>query len=210
MAGEYQRALELFEGDEDLARLAHNYRFVLPDSLWEDVLALHENVGAGVQLVFDRLQEANPDTLAGVFGTGQWANKAVLPAERLTAVIYVFTSMQLDPESVTHDLLGAGYEFLLNLHIAARPGPVPAPARRRARERVLPRAGRGVGATRRSRLVRLRLRRHPPARSGLRAHARHLWRRLRRRLAGLGHGLRRVLSRAGGHPRGVGGRLSSA
>lgn len=111
---EHARALELFDGDEELAALPDNYRFVVPDGCrWEDVLALHENVGAGLQLVFDRLQEANPDTLAGVFGTAQWANKAILPEERLTAVIDVFTSLKLDPDSVTHDLLGASYEYLL-------------------------------------------------------------------------------------------------
>jgi type I restriction enzyme M protein len=111
---EYERALELFDGDAELATLPDNYRFVVPDGCrWEDVLALHENVGAGMQLVFDRLQEANPDTLAGVFGTAQWANKAVLPEERLTAVIDVFTGLKLDPDSVTHDLLGNAYEYLL-------------------------------------------------------------------------------------------------
>jgi type I restriction enzyme M protein len=111
---EHARAVELFERDEDLAALPDNYRFVVPTGcLWEDVLALHENVGAGLQLVFDRLQEANPDTLAGVFGTAQWANKTVLPEERLTSVLDVFTGMKLDPDSVTHDLLGNGYEYLL-------------------------------------------------------------------------------------------------
>ena len=101
-------------GDEDLAALPDNYRFVVPQGCrWEDVLALHENVGAGLRLVFDRLVEANPDTLAGVFGTAQWANKAVLPEERLTAVIDVFTSLTLDPDSVSHDLLGNAYEYLL-------------------------------------------------------------------------------------------------
>jgi type I restriction enzyme M protein len=111
---ERARAMELFDGDGDLAALPDNYRFIVPDGCrWEDVLALDENVGAGLQLVFDRLQEANPETLAGVFGTAQWANKAVLPEERLTAVLDVFTGMKLDPDSVTHDLLGNGYEFLL-------------------------------------------------------------------------------------------------
>lgn len=123
---EHARALELFDGDEDLAALPDNYRFIVPQAkggkhdasspkgcTWEDLLALDENVGAGVQLIFDRLQEANPDTLAGVFGTAQWANKAVLPEERLTSVIDVFTSLKLDPENVTHDLLGNAYEFLL-------------------------------------------------------------------------------------------------
>lgn len=74
---------------------------------------LHENIGAGLQLIFDRLQEANPDTLAGVFGSAQWANKQVLPEERLLAVLDVFSSLQLDPDSVTHDLLGNAYEYLL-------------------------------------------------------------------------------------------------
>jgi type I restriction enzyme M protein len=111
---EYQKALALYDGDEDLARLPENFRFVVPEGcLWDDVLKLHENIGAGLQLIFDRLQEANPDTLAGVFGTAQWANKQVLPEERLLAVLDVFSSLQLDPDSVTHDLLGNAYEYLL-------------------------------------------------------------------------------------------------
>jgi type I restriction enzyme M protein len=66
---EYQQALELFDGDEQLARLPDNYRFVVPEGcLWDDILALHENVGAGVQLVFDRLPEANPARLPASSG----------------------------------------------------------------------------------------------------------------------------------------------
>lgn len=111
---EHALALERFAGDEALAALPENYRFnVPPGCLWDDVLALPENVGAGLQLIFDRIQEANPEALAGVFGTVQWANKEVLPEERLVAVLDVFTTLKLDPDSVPHDLLGAGYEYLL-------------------------------------------------------------------------------------------------
>lgn len=111
---ERAQALESFNGDEELAALPENYRFVVPEGcLWEDVLKLHENVGAGLQLVFDRLQEANPDTLAGVFGTARWADTRHLPEERLTRVLDVFTGLKLDPDSVTHDLLGNAYEYLL-------------------------------------------------------------------------------------------------
>ena len=111
---EYQKALALYDGDEDLAGLPENFRFVVPAGcLWEDVLKLHENIGAGLQLIFDRLQEANPETLAGVFGTAQWANKQVLPEERLLLVLDVFTGLKLGPENVTHDLLGNAYEYLL-------------------------------------------------------------------------------------------------
>ena len=111
---EHKKALALYDGDEDLACLPENFRFVVPTGcLWEDVLKLHENIGAGLQLIFDRLQEANPETLAGVFGTAQWANKQVLPEERLLLVLDVFTGLKLGPENVTHDLLGNAYEYLL-------------------------------------------------------------------------------------------------
>lgn len=111
---EYAQLLERYDGDDALAREPDQYRFVVPDGcLWDDVLALPENVGAGLQLIFDRLQEANPETLAGVFGTAQWANKQVLPEERLVAALDVFTSLKLDPDNVTHDLLGNAYEYLL-------------------------------------------------------------------------------------------------
>lgn len=111
---EHELALQRFDDDVELAALPENHRFVVPKGcLWDDVLALPENVGAGLQLVFDRLQEANPDAFAGVFGTVQWANKEVLPEERLIAALDVFTKLKLDPGSVSHDLLGNGYEYLL-------------------------------------------------------------------------------------------------
>lgn len=111
---EYRSALENFDGDEQLALLPENYRFLVPEGCsWATVLSFNENVGARVQGVFDRLQEANPDSLAGVFGSAQWANKEVLPEDRLEAAIDVLTTLQLDPETVSHDLLGNAYEFLL-------------------------------------------------------------------------------------------------
>ena len=68
---EYQKALALYDGDEDLAGLPENFRFVRvppPGCLWEDVLKLHENIGAGCNSSSTPPKEANPETLAGVFG----------------------------------------------------------------------------------------------------------------------------------------------
>lgn len=113
-AWERAQALEAFGGDEELAALPDNYRFVLPKGCrWQDALALHENVGAGLQTIFDRIQEANPEMLAGIFGDVQWANKEKLPEPALTNVLDVFSSLKLDPELVSHDLLGNAYEYLL-------------------------------------------------------------------------------------------------
>src|SRR3954462_15680749 len=102
---EYARALDEFDGDDDLARLPDNFRFVLPDGcLWRDVQDLNENVGAGLQTILDRIQEANPDALAGIFGGANWADKERLPEHALTNVLDVFDTLRLDPENVPYDL----------------------------------------------------------------------------------------------------------
>jgi type I restriction enzyme M protein len=111
---EYAKAIEDFDGNEELARLPENFRFVIPeDCLWEDLQKVAENVGAALQLILDRIQEANPDTLGGIFGGAQWANKEALPEHALTNVLDVFDSLKLDPETIPHDLLGNAYEYLL-------------------------------------------------------------------------------------------------
>jgi type I restriction enzyme M protein len=111
---EYQQALEGFGGDEELARHPDNFRFVLPNKChWDDVRKLTENVGAGLQKILQRIEQANPETLAGIFGDVQWANKEKLPEQALVGVIDEFSTLQLDPDSTPGDILGAAYEYLL-------------------------------------------------------------------------------------------------
>jgi type I restriction enzyme M protein len=111
---EYQQALEGFAGDEALARHPDNFRFVLPDKChWDDVRRLTENVGAGLQKILQRIEQANPETLAGIFGDVQWSNKDKLPEHVLVGVIDEFSSLKLDPDSTPGDILGASYEYLL-------------------------------------------------------------------------------------------------
>lgn len=119
---EYARALDAFEGDEELARLEDNFRFVLPDAdldrklpgcHWRDVQALTENVGAGLQTILQRIELANADTLAGIFGDVQWANKDKLPEHTLLNVIEEFSTLDLSPDNAPGDVLGAAYEYLL-------------------------------------------------------------------------------------------------
>ena len=111
---ERAKALEEFDGDEALADLPDNYRFLIPEGcLWSDVRGVDENIGAALQDVLDRIQEANADTLGGIFGGAQWANKEALPEHALENVIDVFDSLKLDPETTSHDLLGNAYEYLL-------------------------------------------------------------------------------------------------
>lgn len=111
---EHARLLQEFDEDEKLARLPDNYRFVIPEGcLWKDVEKVAENLGAALQTALDRIQEANPEKLAGIFGGVAWGDKQRLPEAALVAVMEVFSSLQLDPDSAPNDLLGNAYEYLL-------------------------------------------------------------------------------------------------
>src|SRR3954464_5163553 len=49
---ERKRALDEFDGDEELASLPDNYRFIIPEGCtWEVVQKLEENIGAGLQRI---------------------------------------------------------------------------------------------------------------------------------------------------------------
>ena len=96
------------------AALADYHRFAIPKNChWADLRSTTENVGYNLQLIFDRIQEANSTTLAGIFGEVAWANKERLPEHALLNLIDTFNRIPLDPAAVPHDMLGAAYEYLL-------------------------------------------------------------------------------------------------
>ncbi|MGQ0825119.1 MAG: type I restriction-modification system subunit M [Actinomycetota bacterium] len=111
---EHTVALALYPGDDQLAALAENYRFQIPDGChWSDLQRAPENVGVALQNILDHIQEANPDTLAGIFGDVPWGNKEKLPEHSLLNLIDAFHTLDLSPSKVGHDVLGNAYEYLL-------------------------------------------------------------------------------------------------
>jgi type I restriction enzyme M protein len=111
---EHERALVDFGGDEDLAVLPENYRFQIPDGChWRDLRRVTDNVGVALQTMLQRVEQANPDTLALIFGDVAWANKDKLPEHALLNLIESFGSLGLRPDRVGHDVLGSAYEYLL-------------------------------------------------------------------------------------------------
>jgi len=93
---------------------ADYHRFTIPDGChWADLRRVHENVGVALQKILDRIQQANPETLAGIFGDVAWGNKDKLPEPSLLNLIEAFGSLDLSPERVGHDILGNAYEYLL-------------------------------------------------------------------------------------------------
>lgn len=90
------------------------HRFAVPVGChWSDLRAESSNVGVRLQRILDRLQQVNPNKLAGIFGDVAWGNKERLPEPSLLNLIDTFDSLTLNPKAVPHDMLGAAYEYLL-------------------------------------------------------------------------------------------------
>lgn len=111
---EHARAIEDFGADLTGEIEADYHRFVLPDGChWSDLRRVPENIGVALQRNLDRVQQANPETLAGIFGDVAWGNKEKLPEPSLIALLNAFGSLDLSPSRVGNDVLGNAYEYLL-------------------------------------------------------------------------------------------------
>lgn len=111
---EHAAALKEYEGDEELADLPENHRFAIPQGAhWDDIRKVTKNVGAAILKAMQAIAAANPDTLPGVFGEGDWGNKNLLPDATLSDLIEHFSTKTLSVANLPEDELGQGYEFLI-------------------------------------------------------------------------------------------------
>lgn len=111
---EHDAALEEYGDDLDDEIEADFHRFEMPEgTLWSETTTKVKNLGAEIARTFQRIEKANPRSLAGVFGDASWGNKERIPESALLGLIKAFNQIRLDPSTVSHDLLGAGYEYLL-------------------------------------------------------------------------------------------------
>ncbi|WP_030851861.1 type I restriction-modification system subunit M [Streptomyces sp. NRRL S-475] len=110
---EHAAALEEY-GDEELACLRENHRFAVPDGAhWADLRKVTSNVGTALKAAMRAIESANPDTLTGVFGDGEWTNKDLLPDATLSDLIEHFSTKTLSVANLPEDELGQGYEYLI-------------------------------------------------------------------------------------------------
>jgi type I restriction enzyme M protein len=106
-------ALEIY-GDEELADLPENHRFAIPDGAhWDDIRAVTRNAGRTILNAMRGIEKANPDTLPGVFGDGDWGNRNLLPDATLNDLVEHFSTKTLSVANLPEDELGQGYEFLI-------------------------------------------------------------------------------------------------
>ncbi len=83
---------------------ADYHRFALPDGThWRQVTTRTDNLGSRIGKALDRIEQANPDSLAGIFGDAAWGNKERLPEPSLVALINAFSGLTLNAEVVPHD-----------------------------------------------------------------------------------------------------------
>ncbi|WP_159619423.1 type I restriction-modification system subunit M [Arthrobacter zhaoguopingii] len=113
---DYERARALRDFGDDLTDelAATLHTFTIPEGChWADVIGTAEHTGDKLGKVLARVQALNPDSLPGVFGDVQWANQDRLPQSALMALLNTFNAVRLDPDSVSGDMLGSAYEYLL-------------------------------------------------------------------------------------------------
>ena len=110
---EHVAAMEVYD-DEELADLPENHRFAIPSGChWNDIRGITQNIGATLLHAMRIIEKANPDTLPGVFGDGDWGNKELLPDPTLADLIEHFSTKTLSIANLPEDELGNGYEYLI-------------------------------------------------------------------------------------------------
>jgi len=111
---EHDQAVEAFGEDVDDEVAADFHKFDIPDGChWNDLRRVGENHGIELLRIMQRIEAANPDKLAQIFGNAPWADPDKMPPERLERLIEHFGQKSLRPSEVSNDLLGRGYEYLL-------------------------------------------------------------------------------------------------
>ena len=111
-----ERAEALAESgnDEDYAALPEHHRFQIPEGChWSDLRSRTTNVGQAIQHSARGIEKSNPNTLYGIFGDVQWTNKDRLPDDLLVNLIDHFSALDLSNKSVSTDVLGDAYEYLI-------------------------------------------------------------------------------------------------
>jgi len=111
---EFDEALAASEGDNEYASFNENHRFHIPkEAHWNKVREVTENVGLVIESAMRSIEQANPETLTGIFGDATWTNKNRLSDETLIDLIEYFSKYKLNLTNVPDDQLGDGYEYLI-------------------------------------------------------------------------------------------------
>lgn len=111
---EFEKALAESDGDMEYAAFAENHHFQIPEGArWQDIRETTVNIGQALQGAMRAIEQANPDTLQGIFGDASWTNKERLSDAMLTNLIEHYSQHTLNLANVPDDKLGNAYEYLI-------------------------------------------------------------------------------------------------
>lgn len=114
---ETQDALKLSGGDIEFAEFPENHRFIIPKGChWKDVRETSENIGLAIVNAMNGIEQANPDTLRGLFSSFDdaiWTDKTKLSDERLKNLIEHMSKLKVGNKNYSADVMGDSYEFLI-------------------------------------------------------------------------------------------------
>ncbi len=111
---EFENALAESDSDLEYAAFAENHHFQIPEGAhWNDIRETTVNIGLALQNAMRAIEQANPDTLHGIFGDASWTNKERLSDAMLTNLIEHYSQHKLDLKNVPDDKLGDAYEYLI-------------------------------------------------------------------------------------------------
>lgn len=83
---------------------------------WQDVRQTSEDVGTAIVSAMMAIEQANPDTLAGLFSSfddANWTDKTKLTDERLKNLIEHMSAIRVGNRDYSADVMGDAYEFLI-------------------------------------------------------------------------------------------------
>ncbi len=101
-------------GDADPSLFSEVHRFQVPEGChWRNIRETPTNVGTALQHAMQEIERANPDTLYRVFGAADWGNREKFTDELLKDLIEGFSSISLGNKTVSTDVLGDAYEYLV-------------------------------------------------------------------------------------------------
>ena len=111
---EYQTSLSESNGDVSYALSPINHRFQIPkNSHWNDLRKVTKDVGQKILRSMRAIEKTNPDLLYGIFGDANWGNKERFSDEILIDLVEHFSTLTLSNKTVSNDLMGMSYEFLI-------------------------------------------------------------------------------------------------
>lgn len=111
---ETQKAFEKYGDDYKEFSDDELHTFIVPRGAhWNDVRETPSDVGLAIISAFRKIEKANGNKLAGVFGDAAWTNKNRLPDNLLKDLLEHFSTKTLSIENCPEDELGQGYEYLI-------------------------------------------------------------------------------------------------